>query len=151
MFKITEEFNELAKELYNTHKVSMELTVDPSRVVFMRSDKKKRAYAYCKVIGGEYQLLTNKRFFIVIVNENFNNLKTDEERRYVILHEMMHLHYDDEKDKYNLLKHTLEDFSTLLINPKWNLDITRKREAKKKEIAVPMKEVTTTTTALMVI
>jgi beta-lactamase regulating signal transducer with metallopeptidase domain len=130
-FKITEEFDNLAKELYNIHKESMELTVDPSRVVFMRSDKKKRAYAYCKVIGGEYQLLTNKRFFIVIISENFDNLKTDEERRYVILHELMHLHYNDEKDKYNLLKHTLEDFHALLINPKWNLDIMR---TKKKEI-----------------
>ena len=157
MFKITEEFNEIAVELYNIHKETMNLTVHPSRVVFMRSDKKKRAYAYCKVIRGEYELLTNKKFVIVIVNENFDALEMDEERRYVILHELMHLHYDDEKDKYNLLKHTLEDFHALLINPKWNLDITRPKknkkqeEPKKQEESIKALVTTSTQTALMVI
>jgi len=127
-FKITEEFNEMAQELYEKHKEDLELSVPPSWVIFMRSDKKKKAYAYCKLISREYELLTNKRFFIVIVNENFDALKTKDERRYVILHELKHLHYNDEKDKFALLKHTLEDFHALLVNPKWNLELTRNKE-----------------------
>lgn len=125
MFKITEEFNDTALELYNTHKEEMRLTVHPSKVIFMRSDKKKKAYAYCKIIRGEYELLTNKKFVIVIVNENYDNLNSEEKKRYVILHELMHLDYDDEKDRYHLLKHSLEDFHQLLVNPNWNLNLIR--------------------------
>ena len=128
-FKIVTEFDEIARDLYEKHKENLDLTVDPSRIIFMRLDKKKRVYAYCKVIRGEYELLTtSKKFFIVIISENFDTLKTDEQRKYVILHELAHLHWDDEKDKYNLLKHTLEDFRALLINPNWNLELIKKKK-----------------------
>jgi len=124
-FKIAdEEFGEIAKELFDEHKHKLNLMVDPSRVLFLRSEKKKKnAYAYCKVIRGEYEFLTNKRFFIVIVSENFDALTTDKERKYVILHELKHLYYDDEKGTYALLKHSLQDFHQLLVNPSWNLEL----------------------------
>jgi hypothetical protein len=145
VFKITKEFDAMAQELYEAHKDTLELSVPPSRVIFMRSDKKKKAYAYCKLISREYELLTNNRFFIVIVNENFDALKSEDERRYVILHELKHLHYNDEKDKFALLKHTLEDFHALLVNPKWNLELTRNKESKTTDLMVAP------TTSLMVI
>ena len=129
-FKITEEFDAVALELYMKHKDDMQLTVHPSDVWFMRSDKKKKAYAYCKVISREFKLLTKKNFIIVIIDQNFDALTSEDEKRYVILHELMHLHYNDEKDRYGLLKHTLEDFHALLVNPKWNLELTRTKEQK---------------------
>lgn len=126
-FKIVEEFNEIAKELYIKYKETLCLTVDPSRVIFLRTEKKRGKYAWCKLIHGEYELLgTNKKFFIVIVSENFDQLDTEEKKKYVILHELKHLHYDDEKDKYSLLKHDLEAFQELLINPKWNLELIKR-------------------------
>lgn len=128
MFKITEEFKEMALELYMKHKDDLSLTVHPTDVIFMRSDKKKKAYAYCRVISREFKLLTNKNFIIVIITENFDALKSEDEKRYVILHELVHLHYNDEKERYGLLKHTLEDFHALLVNPKWNLELTRNKE-----------------------
>lgn len=123
-----EEFAAMAKELYLKHKGDLGLTVDPSRVFFLRSDKKKRAYAYCKLICREYEQLTTKKFFIVIINENYDNLNSDEKKKYVILHELKHLDYDEEKDKYHLLKHSLEDFHELLINPAWNLEIVKDKK-----------------------
>lgn len=121
-----EEFSKLATELYLKHKETLDLTVNPDRVMFLRTEKKKGKYAWCRAIRGEYELLTNKKFFIVIVSENFDMLGSEDKRRYVILHELKHLHYDDETNKYNLLKHDLEEFQELLINPKWNLEILKK-------------------------
>ncbi len=122
-----DEFSKTAIELYETHKDKLGLTVHPSRVLFLRIEKKKGRYAWCKLIHGEYEHLTSKKFFIVIVNENFDKLDSDEKKRYVILHELKHLHYNDEKDRYQLLKHDLEEFQELLINPHWNLDILKNK------------------------
>jgi len=123
-----EEFSGIAKELYEKHKETLDLTVNPDRVMFLRIEKKKGKYAWCRAIHGEYEQLTNRKFFIVIVSENFDMLDSDEKKRYVILHELKHLHYDDEKDKYNLLKHDLEEFQELLINPRWNLEILKDKK-----------------------
>ncbi len=123
-----EEFSKIAKELYETHQKTLDLTVNPDRVMFLRIEKKKGKYAWCKLIHGEYEQLTNKKFFIVVVSENFDMLDSDEKKRYVILHELKHLHYDNEKDRYGLLKHDLEEFQELLINPHWNLDILKSKK-----------------------
>lgn len=123
-----EEFSKIAKELYEKHKETLDLTVNPDRVMFLRIDKKKGKYAWCRRIAGEYELLTNKKFFIVIVSENFDQLDSDDKKKYVVLHELKHLHYDDEKDKYVLLKHDLEEFQELLVNPKWNLELLKDKK-----------------------
>lgn len=129
-----EEFSGLAKELYEKHHDSLNLYVHPSKVLFLRTtQKKKDAYAYCKLIHGEYELLTDKRFFIVIVSENFGTLDTEDKKKYVILHELKHLHFDDDKEKYGIIKHTLQDFHQLLVNPRWNLDLVHSDDKEKKE------------------
>jgi len=115
-----EEFLPIASELFETHKDNLRLTVDPSLVMFLRSDSRRKAFAYAKRVTDEYELLTEKKFFIVIIDKYFNLLKSDSEKRYVLLHEMMHL-YQDENDKYKLLDHNLKEFKELLKNPEWNL------------------------------
>ncbi len=132
-FKLAdEEIQPIAKELFEKHKQSLNLLVDPVKVTFLRSDrKKKNAYAYCKQIRGEYSFLTPKKFFIVIVSENFDGLESNDQKKYVILHELKHLFYDldDEGgDKYGLIDHNIKDFQQLLINPNWNLGLVSKLE-----------------------
>lgn len=125
-----EEFQPIAKELFDKHRQNLNLLVDPVKVMFLRSDKKKKnAHAYCRLIRGEYTLLTNKKFFIVVVSKNFDELDSEEKKKYVILHELKHLFFDldnEEKDKYALIKHNIEDFQQLLVNPKWNLGLVSK-------------------------
>lgn len=129
MFKFAnDELKKIAEELFNKHKTDLNLTVHPDKVVFMRSDKKKNAYAYCQLIHGPYELMMpDKKFFIVIVSENFDELATQEEKEWVLLHELTHLHYDQDKDKFNLRKHDIQDFHELLVDPKWNLRLTMKK------------------------
>jgi predicted metallopeptidase len=115
-----EEFLPIAEELYEKHQQSLNLTVEPSLVMFLRSDSRRKAFAYAKRVTDEYELLTDKKYFIVIINKYFNLLRTDEERKYVLLHEMMHL-FMDENGKYKLLDHNLKEFKELLKNPEWNL------------------------------
>jgi len=119
-----EEFQTLAKTLYEQHKTNLGLNVPPDRVIFLRSSKKKNVYAYCRRIFGELTQLTDKWFFIVIINENYDPL-TDIKKKYVILHELKHLFYDDEKEKTALLKHSIEGFADMLVNSNWNLDLIK--------------------------
>ncbi len=117
--KADEEFLPVAQDIFEKHGSDLDLTVDPKEVMFLRTDSKRKAFAYCKNVTDEYELLTEKKFFIVIVNKYFNLLKTDSEKRYVLLHEMKHLYFDG--NKYKLLDHNLKEFKELLKNPEWNL------------------------------
>lgn len=150
-----EEFAQMAKELYEQHKKELGLTVDPSKVIFLRVEKKKGCYAYCKMVSGECATLTDKRFFIVIISENFDNLKTLDEKKYALLHELHHLHYDDEKDKYHLLKHNLENFQSMVVNAAWKLEMIKHPNTSQSPKVVPEKTTALTTvskcTALMVV
>mgnify|MGYP006382284923 CR=1 FL=1 len=114
------EFLPIATQLFEEHKERLHLTVEPTEVMFLRSDSKKKAYAYVKRVTDEYTLLTDKKYFMVIVTRYFDILKTDAQKRYVILHEMMHL-FKNENDQYKMLDHNLKEFRELLQNPEWNL------------------------------
>lgn len=128
-----EEFLPMAKELFEMHKNKLGLTVDPSLVMFLRSDTKMKAFAYCKSVKNEYELLTDKKFFIVIVNKFFNRLKSETEKRYVLLHEMKHLNVNED-GRYNLLDHNLKEFRELLLNPSWNLLLVNNGKEEDKPI-----------------
>jgi hypothetical protein len=117
--KADEEFLPVAQEIFEKHGNDLGLTVDPKNIMFLRTDSRRKAFAYCKKITEEYELLTDKKFFIVMINKFFNLLKSDVEKRYVLLHEMKHLYFDG--DKYKLLDHNLKEFKELLKNPEWNL------------------------------
>ena len=117
--KADEEFLPVAQDIFEKHGEDLGLTVEPKDVMFLRTDSKRKAFAYCKKVTDEYELLTEKKFFIVMVNKYYNLLKTDAEKRYVLLHEMKHLYFDG--DKYKLLDHNLKEFKELLKNPEWNL------------------------------
>ena len=126
-----EEFLPMAKELYEKHKSDLHLSVEPEEVMFLRSDSKRKAFAYCKRVTDEYVLLTDKKYFIVIINKYFDLLKTEEQKKYVILHEMMHL-FQDEDGKYKLLDHNLKEFRELLKDPNWNLLLVGNEENTKE-------------------
>lgn len=119
-----EEFQKIAKDLFEKFKDKFELDVDPEQIMFLRADSTKKAYAYCKPISDEYRLLTEKKFFIVIVNKRFNELQSDAEKKHVILHELKHCYVTD-SGKSRLIKHNLEDFSELLKDPSWNVEIIK--------------------------
>ncbi len=125
------EFLPMAKELYEKHAKDLNLCVEPENVMFLRTDSKKKAYAYCKLVRDEYELLTNKKFFIVIVSKYFDLLKTEREKKYVILHEMKHLFVKD-NGGYALLDHNLKEFQELLQNPAWNLALIGKEDIPEK-------------------
>jgi|SRR3972149_209571 len=129
----TKEFLPIAEELYEKHCKTLNLCIEPKEVLFLRADSRRKAYAYCKLVAEEYESLTDKKFIIVIVNENFNTLKTEEEKKYVILHEMKHLFITD-SGKYKLLDHNLKEFQELLQNPAWNLKLVEDEKQNIEEI-----------------
>jgi hypothetical protein len=88
-------------------------------------------YAYIRPIRGEYALLTEAKYFLVICDQNFNFISV-ERQKYVILHEYCHTHFDIGTQKYETLDHNVKDFSFLLKNPEWNIDLVKDIKYKSK-------------------
>lgn len=128
--KADDEFQKTAREIFDTLKDRFNLTVSPEHIMFLRTESEKKAFAYCKIISDEYKLLTDKKFFIVIISNKFDGLDSDAKRRHTILHELMHCHVS-ESGKSQLIKHNLEDFGQLIKDPSWNMDIMTKETLKK--------------------
>ena len=124
MFKIADkEFHEVAVEIYK--KFEGLLSVHPDEMVFLRTDREANKYAYAKMIRGEYELLTQKKFFIVIISEPFDKLDSEEKKKWVLLHEMLHCQYSDDKGKYHMVDHDVKNFSVLMKDATWNTEMVK--------------------------
>jgi len=54
--------------------------VDPKEVMFLGKIRRESFLHIAKKVTDEYEFLTDKKFFIVIVNKYFNLLKTDQKK-----------------------------------------------------------------------
>jgi predicted metallopeptidase len=116
----------IAADLFKSQPVRLE--VSPDKIIFASTTEKRNAFAYTKMITGVTKLLTDSEFFIVLVEEHWNKLK-DEEKRWVLLHEMYHCIYSKTGEP-TLRKHDVEDFEILLKDPQWNLDLIKPKKQK---------------------
>jgi len=135
------EFQPLLKQIYVSEKFPR-LNVEPERILCLRRpDKSGDKLAYVKSIKGEYRLLTDKKYFMVVVSPLFD-MKSTEEQKWIILHEYHHCIFDEEKGDYAARRHDIEDFSYLLNDPEWNLDLIAafKYEQKKNDKSEEKKE-----------
>lgn len=60
--KADEEFLPVAQDIFEKHRNDLGLTVEPKDVMFLRTDSRRKAFAYCKRVTDEYELLTEKKF-----------------------------------------------------------------------------------------
>jgi predicted metallopeptidase len=127
-FKLSkEELGKIAEEISVESVIPIDAAI--SRIIFCLSNEKRQAYAYTRLITGPYKLIAGeKQFFIVAIEEHWNKLN-DEERKWVILHELHHCAYTKDGEPC-LRKHDVEDFEVLLKDPKWNLDLVKVKKPK---------------------
>jgi len=117
----------VAKELFKAQPIRLE--VSPEKIIFASSSEKRNAFAYTRLISGVTKLLAgDKEFFIVVIEEHWNKLK-NEEKKWVLLHEMYHCAYD-KKGNTALRKHDVEDFEILLKDPQWNLELVKPKKVR---------------------
>lgn len=132
--KADDEFQERAMLIFK--KQVIKLTVSPEKVIFLRSNANKPAFGYCKLIRSEYETLTDKKFFIVLVDMFFNYL-SPEEQDYVLAHEMRHCHRSIDTGKYSIRKHDIENFKDMINDSSWRMDIVKGLPPKPMKVEIP--------------
>ena len=132
--KADDEFQERAMLIFK--KQVIKLTVSPEKIIFLRSNAYKDAFGYCKLIRSEYEMLTDKKFFIVLVDMFFNYL-SPEQQDYVLAHEMRHCHKSVDTGKYSIRKHDIENFRDMVKDPTWRTDIVEGLPPKVVKIEIP--------------
>lgn len=128
-----EEFQPLLKQIYQENLKNAEageehfpINVEPKRIICLRSiPGAGKKYAYVRPILGEYRLLTEARYFMVICSANFDVVPSIERKKWIILHEFCHAWFDEEKQDYKTRKHDIEDFTFLLKNPNPNTELVK--------------------------
>jgi predicted SprT family Zn-dependent metalloprotease len=126
-----DEFQPLLQQIFQSNQENTEpdkhlpINVEPEKIICLRMARGGGSkYAYIRPIRGEYALLTEAKYFLVICNENYDFISV-ERQKYVILHEYCHTHFDISTQKYETLDHNIKDFSFLLKNPEWNTDLVK--------------------------
>jgi hypothetical protein len=134
-FKLSDsEFQPLLKQIFDDNQKKIEngeehfpINVEPDKIICLRlmaGGGKK--YAYVKPITGEYSLLTEAKYFLVLCNEQFDFLPSIEKKKWVLLHEYCHCWYNKEKEEYETVKHNVENFTFLLKGRgEWDIDLVK--------------------------
>jgi Zn-dependent peptidase ImmA (M78 family) len=124
------EFQPILEQLFHENLKKIEageehlpINVEPSRIICLRlTSGGGKKIAYVKPIRGEYRLLTEKRYFLVICDDQFNGLDNNK-KKWVLAHEYIHAFFDEEKQDYVTRPHDLEDFSFILNDPTPNVSL----------------------------
>jgi Zn-dependent peptidase ImmA (M78 family) len=113
------------------------LNVEPERIICLRlTSGGGKKYAYVRPIKGEYRLLTEKRYFMVFCNDQFDTIETSKRenmQKWIVLHEYSHCWHNEEDQDYETRDHDIKDFRFLLKNPEENFELVENFEYKKEE------------------
>jgi predicted SprT family Zn-dependent metalloprotease len=129
-----EEFQPLLRQIYESNLKSVEdgedhlpINVEPKKIICLRLQSGGgKKLAYIKPIRGEFRLLTEARYFLVICNDQFNGITSNEHKKWIILHEYLHTLWNEEKQDYETRDHNIKDFAEIVKNPEPNLDLVKK-------------------------
>ena len=90
------------------------LHINLQDVYFAFKDSASSTYrAQTKLIRGIASSLTTKKLAITVWKQHWNT-SDDVERMLIMYHEFLHIYYNDDKKKYVLKKHDVENFREML-------------------------------------
>jgi predicted metallopeptidase len=83
-----------------------------------KTQRSQRYWAKICRISGIFKALiksldVDAKFIIQIPTSSWEQL-TDIQRQWVLFHELMHINFDPEKQKYKLIQHNIQDFRVIL-------------------------------------
>jgi Zn-dependent peptidase ImmA (M78 family) len=116
-------------------KEHLPINVEPKRIICLRmTSGGGKKYAYIRPIKGEYRLLTEARYFLVVCNDQYDTIevsKREELQKWIIVHEYCHCWWNEENQDYETRDHDTKDFSFLLNDANPNLKLVENLEYKK--------------------
>lgn len=109
-------------------------------ILYVFLDKSKTFWAKCQLASALQQFASGYQYVIQFNNEAWQNL-TDLQREALVFHELLHIFYDSEKDKYSLAKHDVEEFSLVIRKyGLWREDVKKFMDEGWKAITLDSKE-----------
>lgn len=115
--KISTKYRDIAEELVNKYGVAFG-HIDVDSILFLSEDSKApKKYADIQIVKSPYTFITNYKFIMTVYEPNVISMN-DAQTNLLVMHELMHI--SDDFDK--LVKHDLEDFSSLVATYGLNWD-----------------------------
>lgn len=86
----------------------------PNDLCLMFRDVAKSSYkAKTKLLGSLYSKLVGKKLLIEFHKQEWEN-STENQKAFMVYHELFHIGFDDEKNEYKLRKHDVKGFYDML-------------------------------------
>lgn len=118
MFTLSEELHDLAQKVIAEHD-NLGIIDDPEcRIAYMYSDvskssKGKPLFADTEKLNDKMKALANVDFIITFYTPNVEDL--DDKRKEILMyHELKHVGFDPDKQRYWIIPHDVEDFSEII-------------------------------------
>lgn len=86
----------------------LHINMDDIHFIFKDAEK-SRNRAYVKLIKGDQQTYTKKKITFCVWKQDWDS-SNDKQRAFVIYHELTHLGFDEDKNKYIMRDHDVKDF-----------------------------------------
>lgn len=127
--QINEHYAEVAADLIDTEPVLEKIRKSEVTILYLSSEhkkkkNKKKVLGQCEKIADKYKWAIPCDFTITIFEPNVEDL-TEEQLKIVLLHELLHVGIEENKDGeevYSTIPHDIEDFR--LIIDRYGLDWT---------------------------
>jgi len=78
-------------------------------ILYVFVDKAKKFWGKCQLVSGVHQFASGYQYMIQFNNEVWQTL-TAVQREALVFHELLHVFYDSERDKYSIAEHDVEEF-----------------------------------------
>ena len=115
--KISSQYRDIASKIVDRYNVAFG-HIDVDSILFLTEDSKApKKYADIQLVKAPYTFITNYKFIMTVYEPKVIAMN-DAQRNLLVMHELMHI--SDDFDK--LVKHDLEDFSSLIATYGLNWD-----------------------------
>lgn len=118
----SEEYAKLAQEVISVHEdllwIKNNVRIDFLESTEAKMIKDKTVFGECKLVKEIYQVYVPYDFLIIIYMPNVS-LFTDEQKRILLYHELLHVDFKEDKNgsiDFCVRPHDIEDFKTIINN-----------------------------------
>jgi len=118
---INEQYAEIGADLIATEDALVDIANSTATIIYLSSEHKKASngkpvYAECEKISDKYKWGIPCDFTITVFEPNCEGM-TDEQKRILIFHELLHIKIDfreDGTESFGINPHDLEDFKLII-------------------------------------
>lgn len=112
-YQLSEELEELTKLVIKKYDNKFYF-INPDDILYVEElNKRPRHIAKIRLLQQPLTLLSDKKFIMEISLQHWDNLSYNQ-KLLVVYHELLHIKFNFENDKYEIELHDVEDFSEIL-------------------------------------